>query len=617
MSRIFSLLVVVWRTTIVLLVLGVHSPGQDEANRWVAPGPEEAVGSEGTRVNWLYGAYVPRDVALRTLTNHERGQLYLRQTFLPWGIYLKTGIFSLGDQAKGSPRGWVGGIGGYGKRFASRYGQFAIQNTLTSAGNLVLGYEPRYERCRCSGTWPRIAHVVARNFITYNRTEHERRPQIALYAGAFGAGALSSTWKPDASGAWTQGYDSVLSQVVYGVVTNALGEFAPDMKKLLNEKEVSTGSAPSCFLSPFHRLLGGKMRDLCIHRRALIFRFAASLIWLLLALTGVCSARDKTDVVQFTNGDRITCEIIKQEKGYLYVKLDYVDGTVAIDWSKIARVESSQSFVVADKTGERYTGSLETVTQKKADEELKVRVSGASTSPPVPGTEVVAIGQTETRFWQNLHGALDSGFSYSKQDSRTQYNLDADVLYKRSKWSAGANYESTFSGGGNTSTLRNNLGLIGTRQLRSPHNFYLGVAGFQQNDEQQLDLRTTVGGGLGHVFRSTNNSLVAAFGGAVLNREHYSSSAPVNKTTDSAELLFGTQLNFFRFKTTNILVQANVYPSLTDLGRTRFDLNTSLKLRIAKDLYWRFGYYLNVDSRPPQNLPKTDYGSTSSLGWSF
>lgn len=359
------------------------------------------------------------------------------------------------------------------------------------------------------------------------------------------------------------------------------------------------------------------MQNLLMHRRFLISHFPASLMLLMLALTGVCSAREKKDLIQFTNGDRITCEIIKQDKGYLYVKLDYVDGTVAMDWSKIARVESSQSFVVADKTGQRYTGSLESVTEGKATEKLRMQVTGPSTSRIVRGDEVVVIEQTETSFWHNLHGAIDSGFNYSKQDSRTQYNFDANALYTRSKWSAGAKYESSFSGGGGISTLRNDVGLIGTRQLRSPHNFYLGVVGFQQNDEQQLELRTTVGGGLGHIFRSTNNSFVSVFGGAVFNREHYSSSATVDGTADSAEALIGTQLNFFRFKTTNILVNAKVYPSLTDLGRTRFDLNTSLKLRIAKDLYWRFGYYLNVDSRPPQNLPKTDYGSNSSLGWSF
>jgi hypothetical protein len=354
-----------------------------------------------------------------------------------------------------------------------------------------------------------------------------------------------------------------------------------------------------------------------MHHRPLFSRCSAGLVLLLLTFTGVCSAREKKDVIQFTNGDRITCEIVKLEKGYLYVKLDYADGTVAMDWSKIARVESLQGFVVADKAGVRYTGSLQSVAEGKAPEDLKVQVTGSSTSQIFPGKEVVAIDQTDTSFWQNLQGAMDVGFNYTKQENRIQYNFDSNVLYARTKWSAGVNYESSFSGGGGLSTLRNDLGLIATRQLRSPHNFYAGLVGFQQNDEQQLDLRTTVGGGLGHIFRSTNNSLVSAYGGAIFNREHYSSAAPAGQTADSVEALLGTQLNFFRFKTTNFLVNANVYPSLTDLGRTRFDLNTSLKLRIAKDLYWKFGYYLNVDSRPPQNLPKTDYGSTSSLGWTF
>ncbi len=37
-----------------------------------------------------------------------------------------------------------------------------------------------------------IRHAIVRNFVTYNRTEREHRPQIALYAGAMGAGMVSS-----------------------------------------------------------------------------------------------------------------------------------------------------------------------------------------------------------------------------------------------------------------------------------------------------------------------------------------------------------------------------------------------------------------------------------------
>jgi uncharacterized protein DUF481 len=347
---------------------------------------------------------------------------------------------------------------------------------------------------------------------------------------------------------------------------------------------------------------------------------SVQMLLLFLLLSGVSFARGKKDVLVFTNGDRITCEIIKLAKGYLYVKLDYVDGTVAMDWSKIAKVESTQDFVVADKAGRRYTGSLQSAaegTNPEESKELQVKVAGSSASEVVSGKEVVEIDRTDNTFWQNLHGGLSTGLNFSKQQSRTQYNFQANTLFQREKWSTSANYQSSFSGGGDVSDLRNDLSLNITRQLRSPRNFYSGLAEFLQSDQQQLSLRTTIGGALGHVFSSTNNSFVTGYSGVVWNREHYSPGATVVPTADSAELVLGTQLNFFRFKTTNILATANVYPSMTDPGRVRFDLNTSLKLRIAKDLYWNFGYYLNVDSRPPQSLSKTDYGSTSSLGWTF
>jgi hypothetical protein len=221
------------RIVIAIFLLCCCSAGQNEATKPAAASEEQA---GALNVNWLYGAYVPKDVKLRALTNHQRTQLYLRQTYITWGIYLKTALFSFGDQAGNSPREWGGGIGGYGKRVASRYGQFAIQNTISSAGNSLLGYEPRYERCRCSGAGPRTRHAILRNFVTYDRTEHGRRPQIAMYAGAMIAGMVASTWKPSGSSVWIQGYQSILTQAGFGSVSNLLGEFAPEIGKLLKRK---------------------------------------------------------------------------------------------------------------------------------------------------------------------------------------------------------------------------------------------------------------------------------------------------------------------------------------------------------------------------------------------
>jgi hypothetical protein len=202
----------------------------------------DPVDSQGTakvnavNVNWLYGAYVPKDIPLKPLTGRQRFKLYVAQSFTTPGIYIKSTIFSLGDQAANSPPEWGGGIGGYGRRFGSRYGQSLIQNTSSSVGNALLGYEPRYDRCRCTGFWPRTRHAFMRNFVTYNRTETKLRPQFALYAGALASGAISSLWFPSKPNAWVEGYQAMITQAGWGLATNWVGEFAPDIVRTLKRR---------------------------------------------------------------------------------------------------------------------------------------------------------------------------------------------------------------------------------------------------------------------------------------------------------------------------------------------------------------------------------------------
>jgi hypothetical protein len=188
-------------------------------------------------VNWLYGAFVPKDVPLLPLNNQQRLRLFVAQSFTTPGIYIKTILFSTADQAHGNPYEWGDGISGYGKRVASRYGQYLIQNSLSSAGNALLRYEPRYDRCRCSGFWPRTRHAFVRNFITYNQTESERRPQFAMYTAAFGSGALSSLWYPGNPKPWVEGYQAMITQGGWGLATNWVGEFAPEINRVLKRRK--------------------------------------------------------------------------------------------------------------------------------------------------------------------------------------------------------------------------------------------------------------------------------------------------------------------------------------------------------------------------------------------
>ncbi|HXW61135.1 MAG TPA: hypothetical protein VEJ45_00940, partial [Candidatus Acidoferrales bacterium] len=71
-------------------------------------------------------------------------------------------------------------------------------------------------------------------------------------------------------------------------------------------------------------------------------------------------ARPKTDVLVLNNGDHITCEIKGVDQGVLSIGIDYVDGTVSVDWLKVKHLESSQLFVVFAQDGSSYEGTLAT-----------------------------------------------------------------------------------------------------------------------------------------------------------------------------------------------------------------------------------------------------------------
>jgi hypothetical protein len=180
-------------------------------------------------IEWIIGPYIPVQEPLQPLTNAERHQIYVRQTFLTAGSYVARAFSSGIDQARGTPYQWGGGLAGYGRRYAARYGQFVVQNSLVAGGNALLGYEPRYDFCRCNGFWRRTMHAVSRNFVAYNRTERELRPQVPTYAGAFAAGVLYNAWLPGEQHIWRGGVYSVLSQAGIGSGYNFVSEFALDI----------------------------------------------------------------------------------------------------------------------------------------------------------------------------------------------------------------------------------------------------------------------------------------------------------------------------------------------------------------------------------------------------
>jgi hypothetical protein len=227
-----------WINTVLLVVLASVAGWAQDAR---PSGPEstqtQATKEEQINVNWLYGSFVPKEVPLQALNGKMRWKLYIRQTYTTWGIYVKTVFFATRDQVHNTYPEWGDGFEGYMKRFGSRQASFIVQNSTIALGDGVLGWEPRYDRCRCSGVWPRTRHALVRNFVTYDRTEKSLRPQIMPFLGAFAGSALATTWQPNNPSWQIKGYQAVITQVPVGMGINWISEFAPEIFGFLRKKK--------------------------------------------------------------------------------------------------------------------------------------------------------------------------------------------------------------------------------------------------------------------------------------------------------------------------------------------------------------------------------------------
>lgn len=198
----------------------------------------EVKSNEQLKVNWLYGAYVPKDVPLQPLSNHQRFQLFLRQSFTTPGVYPKTAFFSLSDQASNSPPEWGDGFGGYATRTGSRYGQFCDPECLGGIGKWPAGLRASLQSLPVHRIFGAHATCFVRNFVTYDRTEQHLRPQLGMYAGAFGAGVIAGTWAPANPDLVAEGYQGVVTQGDFWRVRQLVGRICARLQTDVAEKQV-------------------------------------------------------------------------------------------------------------------------------------------------------------------------------------------------------------------------------------------------------------------------------------------------------------------------------------------------------------------------------------------
>ena len=325
---------------------------------------------------------------------------------------------------------------------------------------------------------------------------------------------------------------------------------------------------------------------------------------------GAPALAQKTDVVTLPNGDRITGEVKGLERGRLEFSTDDA-GTLYLEWDKVLKlVATARVFEVVTGDGVLSVGTL------TAAPDRSIAVSGTGEVVSLQMRDVVLITPIGRSFWSKLDGSIDAGFSYTRSSGVAQLNLSSETVYRKPAFAGrlAASVTQTKQEG----EEEDDRATIEGSYLRYPWQKWFVVVGtkFENNESLGLELRSQLTAAVGPRLVNSNRGVVTLGAGLGVNDER---GVDVEDTRN-IEALFtfrGAYYTYDRPKTT-LDLGVEYYPSLSNQGRHRLQLDTSAKRELLKDLFLSVSLFNTYDNRPPNpDADTNDFGIVMSIGWSY
>ena len=231
--------------------------------------------------------------------------------------------------------------------------------------------------------------------------------------------------------------------------------------------------------------------------------------------------------------------------------------------------------------------------------------------------QIVTIRPIKDRFWKRIDGSLSIGLSFTKASDVLRFSFNADAKYTERKNIVDLTISSIITTQSEQDSRENTSLNLRYNRLLENRWFLSAFTGLQRNDELGIKLRVLGGAGGGRLLIQTNRMVLPVLAGFSLNQEWADGDG---RNSFNAEGLFGFYWNLFIHHTpkTDLSFDFTTFPSMTEKGRVRLDLETRLRREIIKDFFVDLSFYLNYDNKPPSvTASTTDYGFVTSVGYSF
>ncbi len=323
------------------------------------------------------------------------------------------------------------------------------------------------------------------------------------------------------------------------------------------------------------------------------------------------SAAPKTDIVIFKNGDKLTGEFKSLKRGQLNLNTE-ATGTIGIEWDKVLSVVSNQRVQVETDRGIRYFGNL-----TSSDEGARVVVMTDDGPRSLDAAQVIQMTPIEGGGFHALDIDVSFGYDFAKAGGIEHATIGMNMDFRSLTRIESLRFSTVLTDSSTQeSSRRTNLGLQHTRLLKKRW-FINGNLTFDQNDELGLNLRTSVGGGGGKYLIHSNTMLLSMEAGLQFSREDQQTEPD---DIDSLEATFTANWDWFLFDDPELdwSTRFQVIPSLTEDGRVRGELDTTLSWEIIGDLNWAFSVYGSWDNQPQSpDASTSDYGVNTTLIYEF
>lgn len=221
--------------------------------------------------------------------------------------------------------------------------------------------------------------------------------------------------------------------------------------------------------------------------------------------------------------------------------------------------------------------------------------------------------------WRYLFTAGANATSGNSSSAALNLQFDGARVTAGDKWTFMTQVQ-TARNNGNRTLQRYLAGTQYNRDL-SGAIFGFGSGDFMRDELANIDLRSTVAGGLGYHLIQSERHTFDLTGGLAYTQDNYANPAVIDGQTRTSygrlELVVGEESNHKLTDTATFQQKFTFYPNLRDSGQRRAVFDAKVAVAMTKTLNLTAGLSMRYNSDPGLGLKSTDTALVTGVSWRF